>query len=101
MTNLPSVLLTTKDYTWVIALLPLIGHWCFVFDGIFVALTRGLAMQNSMLISSALFFFPTWWWLAQYGNNALWSALLAFLLARGVTLAVYFVHLVRTDKVLE
>jgi MATE family multidrug resistance protein len=72
-----------------------------VFDGIFVALTRGKAMQNSMLISSALFFFPTWWWLAHYGNNALWMALLTFLLARGGTLAVYFVHLVRTGKILE
>ena len=101
LTDLPEVISLTLTYAWVIWLLPIIGHWCFVFDGVFVALTRGQAMQNSMFISTCCCFFPVWWSFKEMGNTALWLALLGFLLARGVTLGGYFHFLKHHQRLLD
>ena len=31
--------------------LPLIAHWCFLYDGVFVGLTRAVEMRNTMIMS--------------------------------------------------
>lgn len=77
-------------YLPMMALLPLLAHWCFLFDGVFVGLTQASAMRNTMLISAGVVYFPVWWFTRDSGNVALWWALLAFLAARGVTLAWVF-----------
>ncbi|MEW9797767.1 MATE family efflux transporter [Alteromonas sp. CYL-A6] len=82
-------------YLPLMVLLPLVGHWCFLFDGVFVGLTRSAAMRDTMLFSALVIYFPVWWLTAEHGNVALWYALLAFLLARGVSLGVVFVRLKR------
>ena len=81
------------DYMLIIWLLPLIAHWCFLLDGVFVGLTRGKAMQNSMLFSCVAVYFPTWWYFMEYGNWALWIAMLVFMAARGLSLGGYFSYL--------
>lgn len=90
-----SVIEQVHEFVWIIVLLPLVGHWCFLFDGVAIGLTRAQAMRNSMFFSAALGFFPTWWLFSSLGNVALWLAVLAFLLARGVTLGwiIYRDHL--------
>ena len=75
------------------ALLPLLAHWCFLYDGVFVGLTRASAMRNTMIISALIVYFPVWFFMQAQGNVSLWYALLAFLLARGVTLAWSFYRL--------
>lgn len=85
----------TERYMIIIWLLPIVAHWCFLYDGVFIGLTRSKAMRDSMLICSILVFFPVWWMAKQYENMALWSAMLAFLAARGITLGGYFVYLSR------
>lgn len=80
--------------------LPLIGHWCFLFDGVYVGLTRSGAMRDSMIISALGIFFPVWWLLRDEGNVALWYALLAFLLARGITLGGHFIWLSRRNALI-
>lgn len=101
LTDIPHIVSQSLSYQWVIVLLPIIGHWCFVFDGVFVALTRGIAMQNSMIISTLSCFFPVYWLLQSYGNTALWIAMLCFLLARGVTLGAYFVYLMKKERLVD
>jgi multidrug resistance protein, MATE family len=82
-------------YMPIVVLLPIISHWCFLLDGVFVGLTRARAMSNSMLVSCVLVFFPTWFLLAERGNWGLWIALLVFMLARGGSLGGYFIYLQR------
>jgi MATE family multidrug resistance protein len=88
-----------QDYMGVVILLPIIAHWCFYFDGIFVGLTKAVAMRNSMIVSGLVVYFPAYWLFSSYQNKALWIAMLLFLLSRGVTLGGYFTYLCRKKKV--
>lgn len=90
LTSLPQVQTAATGYLWVVILLPLVGHWCFLFDGVFIGLADAKAMRNTMFISAVLVYFPVWWLNQSMGNTALWIALLSFLLARGMTLGAVF-----------
>lgn len=82
-----------QPYLSLMVFLPLLAHWCFLYDGVFVGLTRASAMRNTMIISALAVYFPVWFLTQDRGNVSLWYALLAFLLARGVTLAWSFYRL--------
>ncbi|OJF69836.1 MATE family efflux transporter [Alteromonas sp. V450] len=82
-----------QTYLPLMVLLPLLAHWCFLFDGVFVGLMRASAMRNTMLFSAIMVFFPVWYATEHQENVSLWYALLAFLLARGVSLGVSFFRL--------
>ncbi|NVK55825.1 MAG: MATE family efflux transporter [Alteromonadaceae bacterium] len=86
LTDLQPLQEAAYQYLPMMTALPLVAHWCFLYDGVFVGLTQGRAMRNTMLVSAALVFFPVWYVSQSLGNPALWWALLAFLLARGITL---------------
>ncbi|QLH63887.1 MATE family efflux transporter DinF [Serratia symbiotica] len=65
--------------------LPLVGVWCYLLDGMFIGASRGAEMRNSMAVAAVgyvltLFSVP---WL---GNHGLWLALAVFLILRGLTL---------------
>lgn len=98
LTDLPVLIEATSNYLLIIWLLPIIAHWCFFFDGVFIGLTRAKAMQNSMLLSAALIFFPTWWLFSPFGNWALWIALLSFMASRGLSLGGYLIYLSRRGE---
>ena len=93
LTSHQTLQISAQAYLPLIALLPLVAHWCFLFDGVFVGLIRAKAMQNSMLFSAFAVYFPAWWLFSGWQNQGLWFALLAFLLARGVSLGAYFTYL--------
>lgn len=81
---------------WII-LLPLIGTWSFLLDGIFIGTTQVRAMQNTMLVSVLLVFAPVWWLAQPLGNHGLWLAFLSLFAARGLTGAWVFWRLQRQD----
>lgn len=93
LTNQNELELAVQNYLGIIVLIPILAHWCFLYDGVFVGLSRARAMRNSMLISSLVVFAPAWWVLSAHQNFGLWIALLAFLAARGITLGIYFNYL--------
>lgn len=95
ITDQSALHLAMKDYLIYVYCLPLIAHWCFFFDGVFVGLTRAKAMRNSMLLCGLAVYFPAFWMLSDYNNQGLWLAMLLFLLARGVSLGGYFIYLCR------
>lgn len=66
-------------------ILPLIGVWCYLLDGMFIGATRGCEMRNSMIMAAAGFGITllTLPWL---GNHGLWLAITVFLALRGLTL---------------
>nr|WP_136250843.1 MATE family efflux transporter [Ningiella ruwaisensis] len=84
-----------QAYTWIIILLPLIAHWCFLFDGVYVGLTQGKTMRNNMLISTFFGFLPVYYLLestTNLENQAIWLAMFSFLAFRGFGLAWHFVR---------
>lgn len=100
LTDKASLLDAFRDYSFIVILLPFIGHWCFLFDAVFIGLTRAKAMQNSMILSG-LIFFASWAIWGSLENQGLWYAMLAFLAARGITLGGYFVYLAKTSRLLD
>lgn len=99
ITDQASLQIAMYDYLNVVYWLPLIAHWCFFFDGVFVGLTRAKAMRNSMLFCAVMIYFPTFWLFVDFENKGLWLAMLLFLLTRGISLGGYFIYLCRTQKV--
>ncbi len=97
MTSLPGLLALARHYLPWLALMPLIGVWCYLFDGLFVGATRGRDMRNSMLVAAGGYFvaLSTLPWL---GNHALWLALSVFTAARGATLAYVWRREWRADR---
>jgi multidrug resistance protein, MATE family len=70
------------------ALIPILGLWAFILDGIFIGATRGRDLRNMMLISTAIYAVAWVGLTAWLGNHGLWLALIVFFLARAATLAV-------------
>lgn len=89
LTNKIEVIALAMGYMrWTIAI-PAAGFAAFLFDGIYIGATASKAMRNMMFVATAAFFgvyyalFPTMF------NNALWIALLTFLLFRGGLMWIY------------
>lgn len=95
LTHHTSIITAIKDYIVIIVLLPVVSHWCFLFDGVFVGLSKGKPMRNSMLFSTLLVFLPVWLIFFDFNNMALWIAMLAFLLSRGLVLGGYYAWMLR------
>jgi len=101
LTNVPEVITTATLYLpWIIAL-PLLAMSCFLFDGVFVGLTRAKAMRNSMLLSASVGFFGVFAVFHQWENNGLWLAMSCFMLMRGVTLIVKYQKLKANNQLLD
>ena len=84
LTDLPDVRQTAMVYLpWLIAS-PLISVWCFLYDGVYVGMTRAREMRNIMLISTIAIFLPLWFLTQSFGNHGLWFAFLAFMASRGI-----------------
>ena len=97
ITDIDEVIAFTNQYLFWIMILPILGCWCYLFDGIYIGLMQAKAMRNSMVIATFAGFFPLWFILQGYGNHALWAALSLFLMARGVTLAWHYHHSVKVS----
>ncbi|ERK16100.1 DNA-damage-inducible protein F [Pantoea sp. AS-PWVM4] len=65
--------------------MPLVGVWCYLLDGMFIGATRGREMRNSMALA-ALGYGLSLLTLPWLGNHGLWLAVTVFLAVRGITL---------------
>ena len=84
LTDLPDVRETAMVYLpWLIAS-PLISVWCFLYDGVYVGMTRARAMRNIMVVSTFGVFLPRWFVSQPLGNHGLWFALMGFMASRGI-----------------
>lgn len=76
---------------WVV-MVPLVGTTAFMYDGVFVGLTRTRALLASMVVAAVAFFatyyilYPIW------HNHALWLAFILYLLLRGGVLYLLYRH---------
>lgn len=101
MTNKASLIQAVQPYLVLMIVMPIIAHWCFLFDGVFVGLSRANAMRDTMLLSALIGFFPTWWLLHEQGNWALWAAFLSFQAMRGISLGWIYFRMWQTDRLLD
>jgi MATE family multidrug resistance protein len=84
LTDLDDVRATAMIYLpWLIAS-PLISVWCFLYDGVYIGMTRAREMRNIMLVSTLAVFLPAWFFTQGFGNHGLWFALMLFLASRGI-----------------
>ncbi len=101
LTTHADVIEAIKDYKWIIVLLPLIAHWCFLFDGVFVGLGLGKPMRDTMILSTVFGFLLPWWISKEVGlapeNMALWVAMLVFVFFRGGLLGGYYWHCYKSN----
>ncbi len=90
LTDLPDVRATAMTYLpWLIAS-PLISVWCFLYDGVYVGMTRAREMRNIMVFSALAVFLPAWFFTQSFGNHGLWFALMAFMASRGIGMHLGF-----------
>ena len=84
LTDLPDVRETAMTYLPWLIVSPLISVWCFLYDGVYVGMTRARDMRNIMVFSTFAVFIPVWFVTQPLGNHGLWFALMAFLASRGI-----------------
>lgn len=87
LTSLPALREAADRYILWQVVLPVVGVWCYLLDGMFIGATRGVEMRNSMAVAAAGFGL-TLLTLPYLGNHGLWLALAVFLSLRGLSLAV-------------
>ena len=69
---------------------PVVNSVCFIWDGVYIGATATGAMRNSMLVATILVFIPVYFISEPFaGIHALWMAMTAFMVARGVVLSIY------------
>nr|WP_083278168.1 MATE family efflux transporter [Colwellia sp. PAMC 20917] len=99
LTDIPEVVFSTEQYVHWMIILPILGCWCYLFDGVFVGLMKAKVMRNSMIIATFGCFFPMWWLLQGFGNHGLWAAFSVFLLVRGLSLAWHYYRVIEKQAI--
>ncbi|KOC87843.1 MATE family efflux transporter DinF [Winslowiella iniecta] len=85
LTSLPELREMADRYLVWQMVLPLVGVWCYLLDGMFIGATRGSEMRNGMAIA-AVGYGLTLLTVPWLGNHGLWLAVMVFLLLRGLSL---------------
>lgn len=92
ITSIPAVIETAEIYLPWLIVLPLVAHWSYLFDGVFIGLSASKAMRNTMLLAAVFAFLPAWALTLSWGNHGLWFALCCFMLARGLWQWIWLVR---------
>ncbi len=93
-TDVFAILVAAK---WLLIVMPLVGIWSYLFDGIFVGATASFGMMATMALSAAGFFLLLPWGM-QDGVVGIWTVLVIFLGFRGLSQALYYPLIVKRLK---
>ncbi|MEX2602598.1 MAG: MATE family efflux transporter [Gracilimonas sp.] len=89
-TNKENVIAVAMTVVIWLIVAPVVNSVCFIWDGVYIGATATGAMRNSMLIATILVFIPAYFISEPFaGIHALWIAMTAFMIARGVILTIY------------
>lgn len=81
--------LASAYFIWTL-LAPLTNSICYIWDGVYIGATATKPMRNSMLLSLLIFYLPVYYLTVDtLGNDALWLAMISFMIVRGVSLTFY------------
>ena len=84
-TSETQLIASAKPYLWFVVLLPIAAFASYIWDGIFIGATDSKYLLITIVIAT-LVFFASYYSLRyyQFGNSALWIALILFNISRGV-----------------
>jgi len=97
LTGIDAVRDLARTYLPWLIVLPLISVWSFLYDGVYVGITRSREMMLVMVGSAACLFLPAWYLFADLGNQALWLAFTLFMAGRGLGMHLWFQRLMAGD----
>ncbi len=98
MTSIESVQETANLYLPWLIVAPIFCVWPFLYDGVYIGMTRTVEMRNSMLIAMIVFFITVQLGIGALGTHGLWLGFLVFMAVRGLTLAFWYVGIERKIK---
>ena len=78
------------EYVVWVSLVPLAGISAFIWDGIYIGMTRTRSMLLSMFIAMVVFFIIWYYAFPKWANTALWLAFIAYLAVRGIVLLLLY-----------
>lgn len=88
-TNNGTVISLTLSFLFWAVVSQLINSVSFIWDGIYIGATATSTMRNMMLLSTLFIFIPAYFiFKDSLGNNALWLALVLFMLSRALFLTL-------------
>ncbi len=90
LTDEHSVIAAAGDYRWWCAALPFAGMAAFVWDGVFIGLTRSRGMLIAVAVATGLFFALYAMLPSAMGNHRLWVAFTSYLVVRGVVQTILY-----------
>ncbi|MDK7374599.1 MULTISPECIES: MATE family efflux transporter [Weeksella] len=68
----------------------------FQLDGIFIGATQSKAMRNASIISLIILVASGTLLVQKWGNSGLWISFILYIIARGISLGLYFPQLIRS-----
>ena len=81
-------------YLFWLWILPVVSAWCFLYDGVYVGLTKSREMMMVMAGTVLGVFLPAWYGLLHGlkidGNHALWAALMLFMTIRSAAMHLWY-----------
>ncbi len=93
LTSEQSVIEASMSYRWWCALLPIAGMAAFVWDGVFIGLTRSRGMLVAVAVATALFVVIYMTLPSSLGNHRLWLSFVSYLAARGLVQTVLYLKM--------
>lgn len=79
-----------SEYVVWVSLVPLAGISAFIWDGIYIGMTRTRSMLLSMFTAMVVFFIIWYFAFPKWANTALWLAFIAYLAVRGIVLLLLY-----------
>ena len=86
---------TARIYLPFVVVLSVLGLGAYMLDGIFIGATGTREMRNTVVLAVLIYGLAIWLFVPQYGNPALWSALMLLNVLRGVFLGLFYPRLER------
>lgn len=90
LTGIEEVRQGADEYLIWLVIAPVFCVWPFLYDGVYIGMTRTVEMRNFMIISMSVFFLVAYFTTKAFDNHGLWLALMVFMLIRGLTLGLWF-----------
>ncbi len=84
LTGIEEVREAARAYLVYAALVPLIGVWAYLFDGLFSGATQTRELRNGTALATLVFFVLAWPLVISFGNHGLWLAFIGFMAARSL-----------------
>ncbi len=90
LTGIEEVRQGANEYLIWLVIAPFFCVWPFLYDGVYIGMTRTAEMRNFMIISMLVFFLVSHFTTKAFDNHGLWLALMVFMVIRGLTLGLWF-----------